>query len=118
MTIDGGNLAIPLIQMDFSDYAHTGNEKEDRKNGKFLDDLGKITSPQSPHRLADTILRNSEVEENDEGQIKRVDFRKSKIAKEMDTANIRNPTPIFQLCPTNVLSQMKRDKQTRTLIYL
>ena len=89
-----------------------------RKKGKFPDDLGKITSLQSPHRLADTILRDSEVEENDEGQTKRVDFRKSKIAKEMDTASIRNATSIFQLCPTNVLSQMKRDKQTGTLIYL
>lgn len=32
--------------------------------------------------------------------------------------NLKNATPIFQLCPTNVLSQMKRDKQTGTLIYL
>ena len=67
MTIDGGNLAIPLIQMDFPNYAPTGNEKEDRKNRKFRDDTGKITSLQSPHRLANAILRDSEVEENEWG---------------------------------------------------
>lgn len=52
-----------------------------RKNGKLRDDLGKITSLQLPHRLADDILRDGEVEENDERQTKRIDFRKSKISK-------------------------------------
>lgn len=60
MAVNNGDLAIPLIQVDFSDYAPTGNEEEDRKNGKFRDDIGKITSLQVPHRLADAILRDSQ----------------------------------------------------------
>ena len=57
--------AVPLIQVDFSDYATTGNEKEDLKNGKFRDNLETITSLQLPHRSANAILWNSEVEENE-----------------------------------------------------
>ncbi len=106
MAVDGGELAIPLIQVDFSDYAPTGNEEEDRKNEKFRDDLGKITSLQVPHRLADAILRDSEVEENDGGQTKPVGFRKSKIGKDINTASLKNATPIFQLCPTALLFGM------------
>lgn len=103
--VDSKELSIPLIQVDFSDYAPTGNEEEDRENGKFRDDIGKITSLQVPHRLADAILRDSEVEENDEEQ-KRVGFRKSKIGKDIDTASLKNATPIFRLCPTALLFGM------------
>ncbi len=103
--VDSKELSIPLIQVDFSDYAPTGNEEEDRENGKFRDDIGKITSLQVPHRLADAILRDSEVEEND-GEQKRVGFRKSKIGKDIDTASLKNATPIFQLCPTALLFGM------------
>lgn len=70
--------------------------------GKLRDDLEGITHLQLPHRLNDTILRDSKVEADDKGQTMRVDFHKSKIGKKMDTANIRNTTPIFQLCPTSV----------------
>ena len=106
MAVDNKELAIPLIQVDFSDYAPTGNEEEDRENGKFRDDLGKITSLQVPHRLADAILRDSEVEENDGGQTKPVPFRYSKIGKGINTASLRNATPIFRLCPTALLFGM------------
>ena len=106
MAVESKELAIPLIQVDFSDYAPTGNEEEDRKNEKFRDDIGKITSLQVPHRLADAILRDSEVEENDGDQTKSVGFRKSKIGKGIDTASLKNATPIFQLCPTALLFGM------------
>ena len=104
--VESGDLAIPLIQVDFSDYAPTANEEEDRENGKFRDDIGKITSLQVPHRLADAILRDSEVEENDGGQTKPIPFRYSKIGKGINTASLRNATPIFQLCPTALLFGM------------
>lgn len=106
MAVDSKELSIPLIQVDFSDYAPTGNEEEDLENRKFRDDLGKITSLQVPHRLADAILRDSEVEENDGVQTKPVGFRKSKIGKDIDTASLKNATPIFQLCPTALLFGM------------
>ena len=106
MAVESKELAIPLIQVDFSDYAPTGNEGEDRENGKFRDDIGKITSLQLPHRLADAILRDSEVEENDGGQTKPVPFRHSKVGKGINTASLKNATPIFRLCPTALLFGM------------
>ena len=96
--VNSGDLAIPLIQVDFSDYAPTGNEEEDRQNGKFRDDIGKITSLQVPHRLADAILRDS--------QYAGIDFRDSEHGKGIDTASLKNATPIFQLCPTALLFGM------------
>lgn len=97
-TVNSGDLAIPLIQVDFSDYAPTGNEEEDRQNGKFRDDIGKITSLQVPHRLADAILRDSQYAD--------IDFRDSEHGKGINTASLRNATPIFQLCPTALLFGM------------
>lgn len=98
--VNSGDLAIPLIQVDFSDYAPTGNEEEDRKNRKFRDDIGKITSLQVPHRLADAILRDS--------QYAGIDFRNPEHGKgkDIDTASLKNATPIFQLCPTALLFGM------------
>ena len=98
--VESGELALPLVQVDFSDYAPTGNEEEDRENGKFRDDLGKITSLQVPHRLADAILRDS--------QYAGMDFRDPEHGKgkDIDTASLRNATPIFQLCPTALLFGM------------
>ena len=93
--VESKELAIPLIQVDFSE-----------DSSKLLDPVGKITSLQVPHRLADAILRDSEVGENDGGQTKRVGFRKSKIGKGIDTASLQNATPIFQLCPTALLFGM------------
>lgn len=75
----------------------TGNKEKDRKNRKFCYDIGKIASLQVPHRLSDAILRDSDVEENDGGQTKRVNFRHSKIGKGIDMTGLRNATPIFQL---------------------
>lgn len=99
--------------MNFSDYALISNEKEDRKNGKFRDDLEKITRLQLPHRLNDLILRNIKVEDDDKGQTMRVDFHKSKIGKRMDTANIRNTTPIFQFCSISIPFPKQRKKNSR-----
>ena len=98
--VDSKELSIPLIQVDFSDYAPTGNEEEDRENGKFRDDIGKITSLQVPHRLADAILRDS--------QYAGIDFRNPEHGKGkgIDTASLKNATPIFQLCPTALLFGM------------
>ena len=93
--VESGDLAIPLIQVDFSE-----------DSSKLLDPVGKITSLQVPHRLADAILRDSEVEENDGGQTKPVPFRYSKIGKGINTASLRNATTIFRLCPTALLFGM------------
>ena len=92
------DLTIPLIKVDFSDHAPKSNTEEDRANERLLDDLGQITSLQVPHRLADAILRDSELA----GQ----SFRRSKIGKEISTASPQNATPVFRYCPTALLFGM------------
>lgn len=89
MAVDGGDLALPLVQVDFSE-----------DSSKLLDPLGKITSLQVPHRLADAILRDS--------QYAGIDFRDPEHGKGkgIDTASLQNATPIFQLCPTALLFGM------------
>lgn len=87
MAANSGDLAIPLIQVDFSEDSF-----------KLLDPVGKITSLQVPHRLADAILRDSEVE--------KIPFRESEIGKGINMASLRNATPIFRLCPTALLFGM------------
>ena len=44
--VDEGRLSIPVIEVDFS-----GEE--------LLTEIGKVTSLQAPHRIADAILRDS-----------------------------------------------------------
>ena len=72
----------------------------------MLDAIGKLTSLQVPHRLADAILRDSEIEEGEGSQKKRVPFRKSQYGNALKTANPLNATPIYQLCPTALLFGM------------
>ena len=99
MAIDVGDPGNPS---GFSRLCTHWQRERISQNEKFRDDLKGITRLQLPHRLNDTILRDSKVEADDKGQTMRVDFHKSKIGKRMDTASLRNTPPIFQLCPTSV----------------
>ena len=47
--IDAGRLNVPLVEVDFGEL-------------QLLDPIGKITSLQAPHRIADAILRDSELD--------------------------------------------------------
>jgi len=58
-------------------------------------EVGAITSLDAPHRLADAILRDS--------TLNGVLFRKTEEGKTLDTANTRNATGLFELCPTALL---------------
>lgn len=80
--IDSGRLAdcpIPVIEVDFSG--------ED-----LLDEVGRVTSLQAPHRAADAILRDSLRDG--------VPFRKSDIGAKLDNASLNNSTPLYEICPT------------------
>ena len=82
IAIDAGRFndcPIPVIEVDFS-----GTE--------LLDEIGRITSLQAPHRAADAILRDS----LHDG----VPFRKSDLGKKLDYASLNNATPLYQICPT------------------
>jgi CRISPR-associated protein Csb1 len=96
--LDAGEIRLPIITVDFSEYGPTGDQKKDENEGRLLDAIGKLTSLQVPHRLADAILRDSE--HNGEP------FRKSAAARSLNQAGPLNATPLFELCPTALVFGM------------
>src|SRR5690554_494539 len=60
--VDTGKIRIPLVVVDFSDHDPTGDLEADEQAGRLLEAVGRITSLQVPHRLADAILRDSELD--------------------------------------------------------
>lgn len=100
-TIDEGRLMLPLIEVDFSKYFD--DEKailppDKRGEMDLLDPIGKISSLQAPHRIADAILRDS----MHNGK----KFRESEVGRQVDRVSLRNATPLFELCPTALLFGM------------
>jgi CRISPR-associated protein Csb1 len=97
--IDAGTLKMPLLVVDFSKYDPTGDTEADKKDpGRLIDSIGKITSLQVPHRLADAILRDSVIEGKP--------FRHSDKGKALNRVSPANATPVFELCPTALVFGM------------
>lgn len=96
--VDSGKLKMPLLVVDFSEHDPTGDIDADEKAGRLIDAIGKVTSLQVPHRLADAILRDSEVEGTP--------FRKSDKGKALNRVALANATPLFELCPTALVFGM------------
>jgi CRISPR-associated protein Csb1 len=96
--VDANEIALPVVAVDFSEYGPSGDPKKDEKENRLLDPIGRITSLQVPHRLADAILRDSEY--NGEA------FRKSVIGRSLNEASSLNATPVYQLCPTALIFGM------------
>jgi len=96
--LDAKKIKIPLLVVDFSEYDPTGDVDADEKAGRLVDAVGKVTSLQVPHRLADAILRDSEVDG--------VPFRKSERGKAVNKVSLSNATPLFELCPTALVFGM------------
>lgn len=94
--VDANAIPLPLIEVDFSPWTPNGGKPDEER---LLDDVGKITSLQVPHRLADAILRDSETEDG-------TPFRKSDFGRELDEASQRNATALFRLCPTALIFGM------------
>jgi CRISPR-associated protein Csb1 len=80
--VDEGAVEMPLIVVDFSD-------------AKLIEPVGRISSLQAPHRIADAILRDSEYEKKP--------FRASAVGVEMDRASAAFAMPLFRLCPQALL---------------
>lgn len=81
--LDSGMLKeIPVLNVDFTGLG-------------LLDEVGRVTSLEAPHRVADAILRDS----LHEGQ----PFRKSELGKSLDQASLQNATPLYKLCPTALI---------------
>ena len=78
--LDAGSLkGIPVLNVDFTGLG-------------LLDEIGRVSSLEAPHRIADAILRDS----LHDGQ----PFRKSELGKSLDQASLQNATPLYKLCPT------------------
>ena len=73
-----GRIELPLVTVRFD---------HDSLKKKFT-----VTSLEAPHRVADAILRDSLLD----GVI----FRRSDKGKVLDTADVKNATDLFGLCPT------------------
>jgi CRISPR-associated protein Csb1 len=79
-----GALDFPVISVDFSSIAG-------------LEDLGRITALQAPHRIADAILR-------DATDLKGTTlFRDLAEGRAYTNATTKNATAVFQLCPTALI---------------
>jgi CRISPR-associated protein Csb1 len=96
--VDSGRIRMPVLVVDFSTHDPTGDIEADRRAGRLIDAVGKVTSLQVPHRLADAILRDSELEGRP--------FRQSDKGKVLNTVSLANATPLFQLCPTALVFGM------------
>jgi CRISPR-associated protein Csb1 len=96
--VDAGELKLPLIVVDFTPHDPTGDVDSDRESGRLIDAVGKVTSLQVPHRLADAVLRDSEFDGRP--------FRKSDRGRALNTVSIANATPLLELCPTALVFGM------------
>ncbi len=96
--IDAGKLTMPLLVVDFTEHGPTGDIEADKEAGKLIDAVGRVTSLQVPHRLADAILRDSELDG--------VAFRASTKGGALNQVSLANATPLLELCPTALLFGM------------
>jgi CRISPR-associated protein Csb1 len=104
--VDSGTLSIPIIEVDFGDHDPTGDIDADKNANRLIDSIGKVTSLQVPHRLADAILRDSEVVSTDGENEKRIAFRQSDKGKALNTVSLANATALFEMCPTALVFGM------------
>jgi len=77
-----GRLKFPLLSVDF-----TAKEFD-----PIIREIGRISSLEAPHRIADAIFRDSLLEGKP--------FRKSSPGLKFTAAKPGNATPLFELCPT------------------
>ncbi|HSW09330.1 MAG TPA: type I-U CRISPR-associated RAMP protein Csb1/Cas7u [Bacillota bacterium] len=96
--VDAGRVKLPLIVVDFTEVDPTGDVEADARTDRLIDAVGKVTSLQVPHRLADAILRDSE--------LNGTPFRQSNKGKALSTVSISNATAVFELCPTALVFGM------------
>lgn len=93
--VDDNRLALPLIEVDFEPYFPGDDQPEDMR---LVDPVGKISSLQVPHRIADAILRDSMLDGKP--------FRQSDTGRAVDRVSLQNATPLLELCPTALLFGM------------
>ncbi|TWT29171.1 CRISPR-associated protein (Cas_GSU0053) [Posidoniimonas corsicana] len=102
--VDEGRIRLPVIEVDFSDrFSRDGDPTDEQP---LLDPIGKVTSLQVPHRIADAILRDSVVTEEDK-QFRHKDLKKeSSYGQRLRRVSAQDATVLFELCPTALLFGM------------
>lgn len=91
-TVDQGRIRIPIVEVDFSEIpiVDPGSDAHG-----LIEPIGRVTSLEAPHRIADAILRDSEIDG--------VLFRKTDEGRKLSQATLKNATPLFELCPTGLV---------------
>lgn len=89
---EDGDLKLPVLAVDFG----LSEDGKPQKEEPELRRIGRITSLETPHRIADAILRDSITPDGKP-------FRESKIGKAFEDADIRHATALFQYCPTALI---------------
>ncbi len=92
--IDEGRIELPVVEVGFDHLPIL--EPGDEGEGLY-EPIGRVTSLEAPHRVADAILRDSETAADG------TPFRQTEAGKKLDRAGIRNATPVYELCPTALL---------------
>jgi CRISPR-associated protein Csb1 len=77
LAVRDSRLSLPLMTVDFSND---------------FPDIGEITALDAPHRIADAIFRDS--------QLNGVAFRQSEIGQQYSRASVRNANVVLETCPT------------------
>lgn len=83
--VDAKRIEIPVIEVRFPD-------------DQLLQPVGRVTSLQAPHRIADAILRDSLLDGTR--------FPDSPTGKRLAEVGLHNATPLFELCPTALVFGM------------
>lgn len=93
------DVAMPLIEVDFTRFWDPAKKDTGINDDvRLLDPVGKVSSLQTPHRIADAILRDSMLN----GQ----SFRQSDLGKRIGMVSARDATALFELCPTALIFGM------------
>ncbi len=100
---DAGRLNLPTVAVDFTPYFPGEGLPEDQR---LLEPIGRITALQAPHRIADAILRDSLVTEENKPFRSANAKRESTYGRRLREVSPRNATPLFELCPTALLFGM------------
>ncbi len=87
--VDEKRINIPVVEVDFGDIPIVDPGSPDEG---LYEPIGRITSLEAPHRIADAILRDSELDGKP--------FRGSEEGRKIIMATLKNATPLFELCPT------------------
>jgi len=101
------NVSIPLIEVDFALYWDP--EKKNKKlsdDMRLLDPVGKVSSLQAPHRIADAILRDSLVKEESKPFRMKEEKDESTYGQRLRRVTAQNATALFELCPTALVFGM------------